>query len=103
MCMYTSLVDRTPGPGLHANFSAGVASAKATSCCDTCVHSGIFCANAGELNTSQRKSAFAQTVFMLASIANRAGKLVFSALAGASRTNLSFVMVRAACQVWVAN
>ncbi len=72
MCMYTSLVDRTPGAGRHANFSAGVASASATSCSDTCSHSpsypsqipsGIFCANAGAASTTT-KQIVAKIVFM---------------------------------------
>src|ERR1019366_4145680 len=39
MCMRTSLVERTPGAGRHANVSAGIASASATSCRETCPHS----------------------------------------------------------------
>src|SRR5215471_9973180 len=35
MCMNTSLADRTPGAGRHASFSAGNASASATSCLET--------------------------------------------------------------------
>src|SRR5271154_1643264 len=42
MCIYTSLVERTPGAGRHANFSAGVASASAINCCDTCFHSPSY-------------------------------------------------------------
>jgi len=33
--MNTSLVDRTPSPGRQENFSAGIASASATSCFET--------------------------------------------------------------------
>src|SRR5215469_2150073 len=39
MCMYTSLVERTPAAGRHANFSAGVASASAINWLVTCFHS----------------------------------------------------------------
>src|SRR5581483_2080795 len=39
MCMYTSLVERTPAVGRHAHFSAGVASANASSCLVTCFNS----------------------------------------------------------------
>jgi hypothetical protein len=39
MCMNTSLVDRTPGPGRQEYLSAGMASASATSCLDTWPHS----------------------------------------------------------------
>src|SRR5271163_1160531 len=42
MCIYTSLVERTPGAGRHENFSAGVASASAINCCDTCLHSPSY-------------------------------------------------------------
>src|ERR1022692_3481854 len=42
MCMKTSLVDRTPGAGRHANFSAGMASASATSCRETWTHSPSY-------------------------------------------------------------
>src|ERR1035438_3550214 len=40
--MKTSLVDRTPGAGRQANFSAGMASAKATSCRETWTHSPSY-------------------------------------------------------------
>src|ERR1035437_8393110 len=42
MCLRTSLVDRTPGAGRHANFSAGIASASATSCRETWTHSPAY-------------------------------------------------------------
>src|SRR5664279_4996860 len=42
MCMRTSLVERTPGTGRHAKVSAGVASASATSCRETCTHSPSY-------------------------------------------------------------
>src|SRR3989441_12067119 len=42
MCMYTSLVERTPGAGRQANFSSGVASASAINCRDTWRHSPSY-------------------------------------------------------------
>src|ERR1035441_10127849 len=42
MCMKTSPVDRTPGAGRQANFSAGMASARATSCRETWTHSPSY-------------------------------------------------------------
>ncbi len=37
--MKTSLTDRTPGAGRHEYFSAGMASASAINCWETCAHS----------------------------------------------------------------
>src|ERR1700690_228482 len=42
MCIYTSLVERTPAAGRHANLSAGVASANAINCSETCRHSPSY-------------------------------------------------------------
>ena len=42
MCMYTSLVERTPAAGRQANLSAGVASANAINCRETCLHSPSY-------------------------------------------------------------
>src|SRR5208283_4488680 len=74
MCMYTSLVERTPGAGRHANFSCGVASASEINCCDTCVHSpsypsrmpsgNLFCAHNGALISNNTRHAFAPIVFI---------------------------------------
>src|SRR6266705_2845300 len=68
MCMYTSLVERTPGAGRQANFSSGVASASAINCRDTWRHSpsypcqipsGGACASKGRaLNKRSKKSVF---------------------------------------------
>src|SRR6266705_464375 len=68
MCMYTSLVERTPGAGRQVNFSSGVASASAINCRDTWRHSpsypcqipsGGACASKGRaLNKRSRKSVF---------------------------------------------
>src|SRR5262245_43975631 len=72
MCMYTSLVERTPAAGRQAHFSAGVASASAMSWLVTCFHSpsypcqspsGGFWANTGvTLKQSSRIMAF---IFLL--------------------------------------
>src|ERR1700738_3464767 len=73
MCMYTSLVERTPAAGRHANFSAGVASASAVNCRETCLHSpsypcqipsgGAWANKTGVLNKSHSKNAFRRHVF----------------------------------------
>src|SRR6266403_5437684 len=71
--MYTSLVERTPGAGRHANFSAGVASANAINCRDTCLHSpsypcqipsGAVWANTGAPNKAHSRNALVHAVFM---------------------------------------
>jgi hypothetical protein len=72
--MYTSLVERTPAAGRHANFSAGVASASAINCRDTCLHSpsypcqipsGAWANNMGVLNKSHSNNAFTKHVFTM--------------------------------------
>src|ERR1700693_2885694 len=74
--MYTSLVERTPGAGRHANLSAGVASARAINCWETCFHSpsypcqipsGALANDIDVLNKSHSKNAFRNRLFMSSS------------------------------------
>src|SRR5882762_5508679 len=65
ICMKTSLLERTPGAGRHANFSSGVASASASNWLDTWRHSpsypcqipsGAVCAGKGHALNNRRNA-----------------------------------------------